>query len=86
MQFAGVGDEYPVIQQIKAMFKAEGKPVPAIMDSSVYYNRGLLQGALHIEAIRLALKAGNGAHPDGAGVKQGFESITDFSLGGLVPP
>ena len=35
MQFAGVGDDYPVIQQIKAMFKAENKPVPDIMDSSV---------------------------------------------------
>ena len=86
MQFAGVGDDYPVRQQIKAMFKAEGKPVPDIMDSTVYYNRGLLQGALHVEAIRLALQAGKGARPDGAAVKQGFESISDFTLGGLVPP
>jgi len=86
MQFAGVGEDYPVIQQIKAMFKAEGKPVPDIMKSSVYYNRGLLQGALHIEAIRLALKANGGNHLDGADVKKGFESITNFSLGGLVPP
>jgi len=86
MQFAGVGDEYPVIQQIKAMFKEQGKPVPDIMNSTVFYNRGLLQGALHIEAIRLALHAGGGKRPDGADVKKGFESITDFSLGGLVPP
>jgi branched-chain amino acid transport system substrate-binding protein len=41
---------------------------------------------LHIEAIRLALKAGGGKQVDGAGVKKGFESITNFSLGGLVPP
>ncbi|HTW68985.1 MAG TPA: ABC transporter substrate-binding protein [Acetobacteraceae bacterium] len=86
MQFAGVGDDYPVIQQIKAMFKEEGKPIPDIMNSSVYYNRGLLQGALHIEAIRLALHAGGNKHPDGADVRKGFESISGFSLGGLVPP
>ena len=86
MQFAGVGDDYPVRQQIKAMFKAEGKPVPAVMDSTVYYNRGILQGAVHVEAIRLALKATGGRHPTGEEVKRGFESITNFSLGGLVPP
>ena len=41
---------------------------------------------MHIEAIRLALKANKGGHPTGADVKKGFESISDFSLGGLVPP
>lgn len=86
MQFAGVGDDYPIRQKIKAMFKAEGKAVPDIMNSTVYYNRGLLQGALHVEAIRLALKATGGKPPVGADVKKGFESIKDFTLGGLVPP
>jgi branched-chain amino acid transport system substrate-binding protein len=86
MQFAGVGDDYPVIQEIKDMFKAENKPSPDIIESSVYYNRGLLQGALHIEAIRLALQAAKGMHPTGEDVKNGFEAISDFSLGGLVPP
>lgn len=86
MQFAGVGDGYPVRQQIKAMFKAEGKAAPAEMASTVFYNRGLLQGALHVEAIRLALKANGGKPPTGAEVKRGFETISNFSLGGLVPP
>jgi branched-chain amino acid transport system substrate-binding protein len=86
MQFAGVGDDYPVVQEIKDMFKAENKPLPDIMESSVYYNRGLLQGALHIEAIRLALQAAKGTHPTGEDVKNGFESISNFTLGGLVPP
>ena len=28
MQFAGAGEKYPVIDQIKAMYQKEGKPVP----------------------------------------------------------
>jgi branched-chain amino acid transport system substrate-binding protein len=86
MQFAGVGDDFPVRKQIKDMLKAEGKAVPDYMNSTVFYNRGLLQGALHIEAIRMALKANGGKQPTGAEVKQGFEAIKDFTLGGLVPP
>jgi len=86
MQFAGVGTDYPVHQQIKAMFKAEGREPPAVMNNSVYYNRGLLGIALHIEAIRLAVAANGGKPPTGAEVQQGFQSIKDFSLGGLVPP
>lgn len=86
MQFAGVGEDYPVLNQIKAMFKAEGKPVPAVMASTVFYNRGVLQGALHVEAIRMAMRANGGKAPTGEQVKRGFESIRKFSLGGLVPP
>ncbi|MGH7042489.1 MAG: ABC transporter substrate-binding protein [Acetobacteraceae bacterium] len=86
MQFAGVGDDYPVLQQIREMFKAENKPVPPMIEDSVYYNRGVLGGAVIIEAIRLALAANGGKQPTGAEVKRGFESIKNFSLGGLVPP
>ncbi|HSU04347.1 MAG TPA: hypothetical protein VLI93_02135, partial [Acetobacteraceae bacterium] len=86
MQFAGVGNDYPVHQQIKAMFKEQGKPVPASMESSVYYNRGLLGIAVHVEAIRLAIAANGGKQPTGEEVQQGFQSIKDFGLGGLVPP
>ena len=86
MQFAGVGDDFPVRQEIKDMLKAQGKPIPDYMGSTVFYNRGLLQGALHVEAIRQALQANGGKQPNGAEVKQGFESIKDFTLGGLVPP
>jgi branched-chain amino acid transport system substrate-binding protein len=86
MQFAGVGDDYPVRQQIKAMYKAEGKQPPAAMDSTVYYNRGLLNAALHVQAITNAMKDNGGKPPTGEEVKKGFEEIQDFSLGGLVPP
>jgi len=86
MQFAGVGSDYPVLNEIREMYKKEGQQPPKEMASTVYYNRGVLQAAIHAEAIRNALKA----HPDGKitgeDVKKGFEQIDKFSLGGLVPP
>jgi branched-chain amino acid transport system substrate-binding protein len=86
IQFAGVGEDYPVRQEIIAMYKAEGKEPPKTMHSTVYYNRGLLQAALHVEAIRNAIKAKGGGMPTGEDVKKGFEAIRGFTLGGLVPP
>jgi len=86
MQFAGVGTDYPVLNEIREMYKKQGKPAPKEMASTVFYNRGVLVAALHVEAIRNALKA----HPDGkitgADVKAGFEKINNFTLEGLVPP
>jgi branched-chain amino acid transport system substrate-binding protein len=86
LQFAGAGDDYPVRQEIKAMYKAQGKEPPATMDDTVIYNRGLLDAALHVEAIRNAIKANGGKKPTGEEVKNGFEQIHDFTLSGLVPP
>src|SRR5678809_1771311 len=57
LQFAGVGEDYPVIKEIKEMYKKEGKPEPKEMKESVYYNRGVFLAAIHVEAIRNALKA-----------------------------
>jgi len=87
MQFAGAGDDYPVRQQIKAMYKKAGKEPIDLMDkNTVYYNRGLPQAAIHVEGIRNALKANGGKPPTGTDIKNGFEQIRDFTLGGLVPP
>ena len=86
MSFAGVGDDYPVRQEIKAMYKALGKEPPKAMDDTVMYNRGLLIAALHVEALSNALKANSGKQPTGQEMKKGFEQIHDFTLGGLVPP
>jgi branched-chain amino acid transport system substrate-binding protein len=86
IQFAGVGDDYPVRKQIVAMYKAEGKEPPADMQNTVYYNRGLLIGAIHVEAVRNAIKAKGGGQPTGEDVRKGFEAIHDLTLGGLVPP
>lgn len=87
MQFAGAGDDYPLRHQIKEMYKKAGKePIKLMDENTVYYNRGLLQAAVHVEAIRNALKANGGKQPTGDDIKKGLESIRGFSLGGLVPP
>jgi branched-chain amino acid transport system substrate-binding protein len=86
MQFAGVGTDFQVIKDIDAMYKEKGKPAPKEQETSVYYNRGLMTAALHVEAIRNAIKAKGGAMPTSEDVKKGMESIKDFTLGGMVPP
>jgi branched-chain amino acid transport system substrate-binding protein len=86
LQFAGAGDDYPVRQEIKAMYKAQGKEPPKTMDDTVIYNRGLLIAAIHVEAVRNALKTNGGKQPTGEDIKKGFEQIHDFTLGGLFPP
>jgi len=86
MQFAGVGSDFQVIKDIDAMYQAQGKPAPKEQATSVYYNRGLMTAALHVEAIRNAIKANGGAKPSSEDVKKGMEAIKDFTLGGMVPP
>jgi branched-chain amino acid transport system substrate-binding protein len=86
MQFAGAGENYPVINAIKAMYQKEGKAPPAAIASTVYYNRGILTAAVWVQAIKNALKLTHGQKPTGTDVKKGFEMIRNFSLGGLVPP
>ncbi|HXG04419.1 MAG TPA: ABC transporter substrate-binding protein [Candidatus Binatia bacterium] len=86
MQFAGVGTDYPVLQEIREMYKKEGKEPPKEMASTVFYNRGVLIAAIHVEAIRNALKAKPDGRITGEDVKKGFEQIRGFTLGGLVPP
>jgi len=86
MQFAGVGSDYPVLKEIAAMYKSRGKPQPKEMASTVFYNRGVLIAAVHVEAIRNAVKAKGNTNITSQDVKLGFEKIKGFSLGGLVPP
>jgi branched-chain amino acid transport system substrate-binding protein len=86
MQFAGVGQDYPVLNEIREMYKKQGKPAPKEMASTVFYNRGVLIAALHVEAIRNALKARPDGKITGVDTKAGFEKISGFTLGGLVPP
>src|SRR5947199_6050059 len=78
MSFAGVGDDYPVRQEIKDMYKKAGKEPPKAMADTVMYNRGILWAALHVEATRNAIKANGGQKPTGEQVKKGFEQIKDF--------
>ena len=86
MQYAGVGQDFPALAEIRALYKKEGKEPPKEMASTVYYNRGVLWTAVHVEAIRNALKAKPDGKITGADVKAGFEKLKGFTLGGLVPP
>jgi len=86
MQFAGAGTDYAVLDEIKALYKSEGHEPPKEMESSVYYNRGLLTAAVHLKAIENAVKAKGSADITGEDVKNGFEQIKDFGLGGMLPP
>src|SRR5881409_3619156 len=86
MQFAGVGTDYPVLNEIREMYKKQGKPAPREMASTVYYNRGVVWAAVQVEAVRNALKAKPDGRITGEDVKKGFEKIASFTLGGLVPP
>jgi len=86
IQFAGVGGDYPVLKEIAEMYKKQGKPVPKEMASTVFYNRGVLIAAIHVEAVKNAIKAKGGPNITPQDVKKGFESIKGFTLGGLVPP
>jgi branched-chain amino acid transport system substrate-binding protein len=81
-----VGGDFPVLNEIRDMYKKEGKEPPKEMTSTVYYNRGVLIAALHVEAIRNAVKAKPDGKLTGEDVKKGFEQIKGFTLGGLVPP
>ena len=84
MQFAGVGQNFPVIQEIIQMYKDEGQEVPEYV-GWVYYNRGVLVAALMIEGVRLAIQH-HGLPVTGEKVKLGYEQIKDFTLGGFLPP
>lgn len=86
MQFAGVGEDFPILDEIRELYKKEGKPAPKEMASTVYYNRGVFSVALLVEAIRNALKAKPDGKITGVDVKAGFERIKGFTLGGMVPP
>jgi branched-chain amino acid transport system substrate-binding protein len=86
IQFAGVGSDYPVLKEIAAMHRAQGKPPSREMASTVFYNRGVLIAAVHVEAVRNAIKTKGSANITPDDVKQGFEKIRGFTLGGLVPP
>ena len=75
-----------VLKEITEMYKKQGKPAPKEMSSTVFYNRGVLIAAVHVEAIRNAVKAKGGTNITPQDVKLGFEQIKGFTLGGLVPP
>ncbi len=84
MQFAGVGRDFPVIQDIIQMYQDEGKEVPDIV-GQVYYNRGVFMTSIIVEGVRLAIE-NFGLPVTGEKVKKAYEMIKDYTLGGFLPP
>ena len=84
VQFAAVGRNLPVIQELVQMYRDQGKEVPKYV-GSVYYNRGVLQGALIAEGIRLAIQ-NHGLPVTSEKVRRGYESIKNFDAQGVGPP
>ncbi len=84
MQFASVGRNLPVIQEIIKMHQDEGKAVPEYV-GGVYYNRGVLIAAILAEGVRLAIQ-NHGLPVTGEKVRRGYEAIKNFDLQGFLPP
>ncbi len=85
MQFSATGRNLPVIQEImQKIYKDEGKEVPKYV-GGVYYSRGVLNGAIMTEGIRLAIQ-NYGLPVTGDKVRKGYESIKNFDLQGFLPP
>lgn len=87
LQYAGVGSDFPLVKDIaKVLYQDAGFPIPEIMTRySVGYNRGIFWMGVSLEATRIALEK-YGSPLTGEKVKNGFEQIKDFTLGGIAPP
>jgi len=87
LQYAGVGKDFPVLKEIEAMYRAQGKEPPkAMSENSVMYNRGIYQAAVQLAAIHEAIKAKGGQKPTSVDVRDGFEKIKAVPVGQLSPP
>jgi len=75
----------PVAKDVADMYKKAGKEPPREMNS-VYYVRGIMNGALFVEAAKHAIKAAAGKPVTGVHFKQGMESLRDFTALGLMAP
>ncbi len=84
LQFASLGRNFPVIQEILKMYRDEGKEVPKYVGGA-YYNRGVLTAAIIAEGLRLAIQ-NHGLPLTGEKVRRGYEAIRKLDLQGLGPP
>ena len=79
------GDDPPAYREIREMYAKQGKQPPKEM-GSLYYTRGVFNGALLTEAARHAVKLAGGKAPTGEQYKKGMESIANFDGNGLSAP
>ncbi len=75
----------PVHKDVVDMYKKAGKEPPKEM-GSIYYVRGIMNGALLVEAAKHAIKAAGGGAVTGEHFKKGMESIKDFTGEGTMSP
>ena len=75
----------PVHKDIVDMYKKAGKEPPKEM-TSIYYVRGIMNGALLTEAAKHAIKAAGSGAVTGEHFKKGMESIKDFTGEGTMSP
>lgn len=85
IQYTGLGHDYDISRGIKKMYEEEGKPMHKYWNTTGYYNRGFYWAAVQVEAIRLAMKL-HGPPITGEKVKDGYEHIKDFTMGGIFAP
>ena len=91
--FTGVGRNFPVIQQILATVYKSGKGnIDESRVGTIYYNRGVVQGIVYVEAARAALKQ-FGAPLTGEKMRWGLEHLTisearlqELGAAHLMPP
>ena len=87
MQFAGVGSDYPVLNEIREMYKkagqagAEGDGVHRLLQP-----RGARSPRSTSRPSAMRSRPSRTARSPAPTSKAGFEKISNFTLGGLVPP
>jgi branched-chain amino acid transport system substrate-binding protein len=84
LQSAALGRNHPAVLEIVKMYRDEGKELPKHV-GSVYYNRGVFNGAIIVEAVRLAIQ-NHGLPLTGDKVRRGYEAIRNFDAQKLGPP
>ena len=90
LQFAHVGSSrqnpnHPLLRALVEVYRQADEPLPRAMDESVYYNRGLMAGALHAHAIKAAVEA-KGVDIRGEDVRNAMEVFRGFDLDGFMAP
>ena len=91
LQMAHVGStranpNHPLIKDIVEIYRSRGDEAPAGIDSSVFYNRGVMWGAFHVAGVENAVKKWGPDDIDSVKVRMGLEMIRNMSLNDFMPP
>ncbi|MBM4327287.1 MAG: ABC transporter substrate-binding protein [Deltaproteobacteria bacterium] len=92
--FHGVGQEFPIIQEILENIYMKGKGnLPVTRVGTVYYNRGVIHGIITAEALRTAYKKFGAKPINGEQMKWALENlnidekrIKELGAEGFMPP